>query len=287
MSRPAAEIPIPSLPARIRNRRIQLGLTGGELAERAGISTSYVSLIETGARVPDAEVAAGLARALGDDEALYRAWARAARLGLDDLVLLRELERVARTPAYSSLVESGQELPPSGASAAGTGEEAEGVDLSARLRDVASRLMPERSAGGLRPDVVGIPVLAEGADPGGPASRAGIVKDWLFLDRRLIGKDDPRHLFAYEVTADAMKHLGGLAAPGDRIVFRQGGAVAPDRICAVRTGAGIVIARVLLRGEVLLLLPGAGGSDFDTVAARDPETRSTTVAGTHVLLIRH
>ena len=68
---------LPDLRARMRRRRLQLGLTGTGLAQRAGISTSYVSLIETGAKVPEEDVAAGLARALDDDEALYRAWARA------------------------------------------------------------------------------------------------------------------------------------------------------------------------------------------------------------------
>ena len=56
-------------------------------------------------------MAAGIARALDDDEALYRAWARAARLGTHDLALLNELEAISRTPAYVSLVESGEELP--------------------------------------------------------------------------------------------------------------------------------------------------------------------------------
>ena len=39
-----------------KTRRAQLGLTGAELAERANISASYVSLIENGAKVPDEEV---------------------------------------------------------------------------------------------------------------------------------------------------------------------------------------------------------------------------------------
>ena len=58
---------LPDLRARMRRRRAQLGLTGTELAQRAGISTSYVSLIETGAKVPEEDVASGLARALDDD----------------------------------------------------------------------------------------------------------------------------------------------------------------------------------------------------------------------------
>jgi len=287
MSRPPSQIPLASLPVRIRNRRAHLRLTGRELAERAGISTSYVSLIETGAKVPDAEVAAGLARALGDDEALYRAWSRAARLGLDDLALLRELERIARTPAYTSLVESGQELPRSGPSSTSSEGDAGARELATRLREVASRLNPPWSTGESVPGVVGVPVLAEGADPAGPAaSPPGRVRDWLLLDRRLVAEHDPGDLFAYEVTTGTMKHLGGLAAPGDRIVFRHGGNVSPDRICVVRTGRGIVLARALLKGDLLLLLPGTAEPDFDAVTAFDPATMSKAVVGTHVLLIR-
>ena len=67
--RPALRLP--ELNARIRARRSQLGLTGVELAQRSGISPSYVSLIESGAKVPDEDVAADLARVLDDDEDLY------------------------------------------------------------------------------------------------------------------------------------------------------------------------------------------------------------------------
>ena len=58
---------LPSLNARIRMKRSQIGLTGAELAQRADISPSYVSLIERGAKVPDEDVAARLARALRYD----------------------------------------------------------------------------------------------------------------------------------------------------------------------------------------------------------------------------
>ena len=93
MSRAMPERRLPDLHVRMRKRRAQLGLTGAELAQRAGISTSYVSLIENGAKVPEEDVAAGLARALEDDEALYRGWARAMRLGLHDLALLTNSRR--------------------------------------------------------------------------------------------------------------------------------------------------------------------------------------------------
>ncbi len=55
-------------------------MTGLKLARRAGVSASYVSLIEHGEKVPSERVAVRLARALGDREDLYRAWAATARM---------------------------------------------------------------------------------------------------------------------------------------------------------------------------------------------------------------
>ena len=278
-----------------------MGLTGTELARRAGISTSYVSLIENGAKIPEEDVAAGIARALDDDEALYRAWARAARLGMHDLALLNELEVISRTPAYVRMVESGEELPRLEAPPAPAGESLPAGDLAARLREVASRLGPEAlAARGARrqassqppseperPGVVDIPVLAAGTDPAAlEASRSRAVQDRLLLDRRLLDGHDAQELFAYEVTPAATTHLRGVAAPGDRIVFQRHGAVTPDRICAIRTAQGIVLARALVKEGSLLLLPGEGEVDFESVEIPDPGKLSDVVVGTHVLLIR-
>ena len=291
---------LPNLHTRMRRRRTQLGLTGSELAQRAGISTSYVSLIETGAKVPEEDVAAGLARALDDDEAFYRAWARAARLGTHDLAILNEMEAISRTPAYASLVESGEELPRLDSPPAPPGEGAPAADLAERLWEVASRLGPEalaarrpgrRHSPKLRVETeaqaVAIPVLAAGADPAVldmPEARP--VEDRLLLDRRLLVGHDSRELFAYEVPPAATKHLRGVAAPGDRIVFRRHGPVTPDRVCAIRTAQGIVLARALVKEGSLLLLPGEGEVDFESVELPDAGKLSDVVAGTHVLLIR-
>jgi transcriptional regulator with XRE-family HTH domain len=284
-----ADAGVPGLHRRVRRRRRQLGLTGSELAERAGISASYVSLIETGVRVPDEEVAAGIARALDDDEALYRAWARAARLGTHDLALLNELEQIARNPAYASLVESGEELPRLTAAAPGLREPEESAsdDLARRLREVAFNVSPAPrgwKAVEAAPAAVGVPVLAPGEDPEA-LLRESHARDRLVLDRRLIGAHDENELFACEVTA-AMTRLRGIAAPGDRIVFRAGARPGADRIAAVRTPAGLVLARALVKDASLLLLPGEGGSDFDTISLSRPSSLREVVAGVHVLLIR-
>jgi transcriptional regulator with XRE-family HTH domain len=284
---------LPSLNARIRTRRTQLGLTGAELSQRADISPSYVSLIEKGAKVPDEDVAARLAKALRDDEDLYRAWARASRLGLHRINLLNRIETISRSPRYMRLFERGEvvpdeppeDLPADEAPArtrffAETSVESPGAQASLLPSTPLPLPAPQES------EVLRIPVLAEGSDPGRTLPSPLAIRDRLLVDRRLVADHSPERLFAYEVTLPAMKHLRGLASPGDRIVFQRGGRVRPDRICAVRTPEGVVLSRVLFKGRSLLLLPGEGERDFASVDVEGVKALPGVVAGTHVLLIR-
>ena len=278
---------LPSLNARIRMKRTQLGLTGAELAQRADISPSYVSLIENGAKVPDEDVAARIARALRDDEDLYRAWARASRLGLHKLNLLNRMEAISRSPSYLGMVERGDTLPddlaePTRSSARHATEPAPSPREVVELRDEPGPAFIEAGP----PEILRVPVLAEGADPGKIAPSPLAIQDRLIVDRRLLIDHDSERLFAYDVTPAAMKHLRGVASPRDRIVFRRGGRVAPDRICAVRTPEGVVLARVLFKGRSLLLLPGEGERDFESVEVDGLKALPGIIAGTHVLLIR-
>jgi len=279
---------LPALHVRIRRRRLEKRLTGTELAQRAGISTSYVSLIENAAKVPDEEVAARLAQALDDDPALYRAWARAARLGLHDLALLNELDTITRMPAFVSLVESGQELPRlEPALEPAPTPPSTPTELAARLREVAFHLEPATIERPRSVGVVSVPELAAGADPDDMAdSGPRIVRDRLMLDQRLLGARGADRLFAYEVIERDAKHLRGMASPGDRIVLCRDVELAPDRICAVRHAAGIVLTRVLIRDRSLLLLPGEGGVEFETIELPLAGDTDSVVVGSHVLLIR-
>lgn len=135
-------------------------------------------------------------------------------------------------------------------------------------------------------EILRVPVLAEGKDPGRTAPAPLAVRDRLLVDRRLVGDHDAEQLFAYDVTTANARYLRGLAAPGDRIVFRRGGRVAPDRICAVRTPAGVVLSRVRVKGRTLLLVPGEGERDGEPLDAENVDALPGAVAGTHVLLIR-
>ncbi|HXY40346.1 MAG TPA: helix-turn-helix transcriptional regulator [Vicinamibacteria bacterium] len=267
---------VPALHARIRRRRAQIGVTGTELAQRAGISTSYVSVIESGAKVPDETVAAALARALGDDEALYRAWARAARLRVHDLELLNGLATIAATPALVRMIEGGEPLP------AADGE------FARRLREVAFRLGPAPAPSEAPPPaasspagVIAVPVLEE---PGAAARRR--PPEPLMLDARLLEGLDASLLVACEVSAASAARLRGVVSPGDRVVLCRGLPPRPDRVSAVRTPEGTTLCRALSSERSVILLPAEGDSEVSAVPLGDGQSLTDVVVGTQVLLIR-
>jgi hypothetical protein len=176
---------------------------------------------------------------------------------------------------------------------AGSGHRRLGADILKALRAMARQQRhPATSASGrgraaaAPDDVLRVPVLAEGADPGRNVPRPLAVRDRLTVERRLVGDHPQERLFAYDVSETHMRHLRGLAAPGDRVVFQRGGRVATDRICAVRTPGGVVLSRVAFRDGALLLLPGEGESETESLPVGDLKGLRGVIAGTHVLLIR-
>ncbi|MEL6210126.1 MAG: helix-turn-helix domain-containing protein, partial [Pseudomonadota bacterium] len=102
--------------ARIRDRRLAIGLKQGDLAARAGISASYLNLIEHNKRRIGGKLLNDLSRALGTDPgaltdgpeaALYRALQAAATLAGDG-GLPPELDRIdalaARFPGWAATI---------------------------------------------------------------------------------------------------------------------------------------------------------------------------------------
>src|SRR5689334_21371487 len=62
---------------RIREIRLSRGMSLQTLGERVGVAPSHVYHVEKGDKVPSESLAMQLARALGEDPDLFRAWARA------------------------------------------------------------------------------------------------------------------------------------------------------------------------------------------------------------------
>jgi transcriptional regulator with XRE-family HTH domain len=287
---------------RIRNRRAALGLSGTELARRADISPSYVSLIERGLKVPEEDVAARLAHALEDDEDLYRAWARAERYGLEKLDQLQRLGRLTRDAQSSRLLASGREIellgramgaPPQLMRARRAPAPA-APPASSRVEEPRPPIADQMSAEddlGLAMDaepsdrVVEVPVLPAGTDPRRMLDADALPP--LHLDARLLGTSDAAGLFAYELDREAAARLGPLAAAGDFVIFtRRVRRLAAERVYAVRGDDGrIRLGRVLFKGNALLLLPAAS-SDIEVVPLREDEPWRDRVVGAVVLTLK-
>jgi transcriptional regulator with XRE-family HTH domain len=307
------------IPERIRNRRNLLGMTGAELAKRIGVSPSYISLIESGAKIPSPSVAEKIARALRDSPDLYQAWVISARQGgwRTALRQSRVWNTYSTDPTSLERVASGEDvadLESTDADYALADEAAaeELIDFApAHLEESSAKSVqtapPEearRSIGGAigelfrrkaRPEeaprgftLLEIPVLEDGADPGDrdEVDESQTV-DTLFLDSRLFGRAALRRPFAYRPGDLALRRIGERIRPGDHVVLSSGvPQLRPETIVAVRFRREVVLARALLKKTALLLLPAAGARDFDVIELDDPEQLPSLVVGHVVLTVR-
>jgi transcriptional regulator with XRE-family HTH domain len=314
------------IPERIRNRRNRLGMTGAELAKRIGVSPSYVSLIESGAKIPSASVAEKIARALRDSPDLYRAWVLSSRQGgwRQALRSSRYWRAYSTDPASLERVASGEDVPD--LAGEDLDEDRERVGFSERTRELRSMRLEQSvgdaaiaeelvdfdpaearrsqslggAPGGLfrrkerEEDVprgftlLEIPVLEDFTDPGdGDEVDESQIVDTLFLDSRLFGTTALRRPFAYRPEARALRRLGERIRPGDHVVLSSGlPALRPETIVAVRFRGEVVLARALLKKTALLLLPAPGAGDFDVIEIDDRERLQDLVVGRVVLTVR-
>lgn len=270
------------IPERIRNRRNRLGMTGAELAKRIGVSPSYVSLIESGAKIPSPSVAERIARALQDAPDLYQAWVLSARQGGWRKALRssrywraystdpRSLERVAsgedvrdlsleeampsrgRTDDDLAIAEELVDFYPdtlvAGDSLAGLSAPLEARG-SRSLGGTVGGLFKRKQSKQREEDaprgftLLEIPVLDDGADPGDDDEvDESQIVDTLFLDSRLFGATDLRRPFAYRPDDRALRRVGQRIRAGDHVVLSSG-------VPALRPET---IVAVRFRGEVVL-----------------------------------
>jgi len=215
---PAADDPVA---ARIRTLRLAQGLSYKRLSEAAGgLATSFLFNIEHGRKVPGEDVAARIAKALGDEayEQLYRAWARVKSRGrngrADHESMLGAWERLR---AGFALTDDGM---------ASSGVAADG-DAPARQGGAAAESEEAaRDAGRLR-----IPVLASATDPGdGVRPGAESIVNTLSLDPSLYGHDAEqarqrfarlRRPFAFPLDATQAARVPGLPAGYLAVVTRE------------------------------------------------------------------
>jgi transcriptional regulator with XRE-family HTH domain len=303
--------PESSLPLHIRiaNRRQALKMTGQDLAERARVSASYISLIENGVKVPSEEVAEAIARALGDDPELYRAWAQSGRIG--DLegawARLHRARRFASSPALRRRLRSGEDLE-GWASSLHANEAAAPLEPAEETRAFEADLLdapPAASSLSLlaeapaelsrlaaltpRPDssLIEVPVLRECADPGDGTIPSNLIVDVLRLDPRVFGREEPLRPFAYCPRYEAIARVRDLFRPGDWVVLdSRPRELSADRVHAVRFRERVILSRVIAKRDSLLLLPTEGRSDVEVLDLSPGEPAERLIAGSLLVTIR-
>jgi len=236
-----------------------LALTPAGREHGGTVSISYLSLIETGRKVPDEEIAVAVARALGDDVRIHRAWVRARKRSDLDAALkaaetLRDLlgrgDAAARAPSEAQR-----------ARRRGTRSQRASSFVGARLR---------------------VPVIAAGSDPGEGLRPTCEVLEWLRIELDELSPDDRERLdrpFAYRLDAVAARRVRDAFAPGDvALVLRTFAPIEADAIYAIRSEGRMILSRVLWNGSSLLLMPVPGESDFIVV-----DIGSETLLGRHVM----
>lgn len=236
-----------SIARRIRERRLAKGLSLLQLAKLSALkSPSYIFHIENGHKVPSEEVAARLARALEDDESLYRAWSQAlSRTDLDTTLS-------AATLLHRLL---GEPLP------------APGAPQDPGPRWGAARLV--------------VPVIPEGDDPGDGIRPSCQVLDRIRLDPAALREAPPlERPFAWLAGETGSARSGGAVTAGAFAVFtRRPPARFVERPCAVRRGGRLVTERVWWSGRVLVLLPGGTETQPVTLEAEGDAGLAALVVG--------
>ncbi len=252
-----------TIPRRIIRRREELDLAAYELALKAGISPSYLSLIESAQKIPSAKVAQDLARALGEDPDLFLAWVETE--GGEDLDSRGEridLMRAARSQQARGMREWQRNLL----------SRVTRIGMSAReMKARMSRVVP-------------VPLLEEGTDPHDAAGTG----DTISIDASLLDDDQDRErLFAYRVSSKSAANVIDVVSPGDTLIFAADPeGVDPSAVYAVRVRGGIVLSRLAYTRPTLFLMPGQPGEPPVPLPVRDERALRGLLAGVAVASIR-
>ncbi len=274
--------------ARIRQRRLARGLSFRKLAALAGLaSPAFVFHIENGTKLPSEATAARLAAALGDDEDLFRAWARCR--GRGDLETVLEAAAVLRGSGGGS---------PSAADSAARihvadVDQAPGLAAAREIAPPTSQDVPfawgnapsgsesARDRARLR-----VPVLDSGLDPGNDLHPRCAVLGHLRID--VSDLPDPTtwvRPIAYRIAERDHRRVPELEAGGIALVTRAITPPRPAEVCAVRNRGAVMLTRVLWNGRALVLLPAPDQHDFEVLATPVRETLRELLVGVVVRVL--
>ena len=270
------------------------GLTVRQLADLAGISPSYVSLIENGHKVPDASTIDRIGRVLGLDPKLLNAWVTvrgrsadtgeaidAARELVEQLGLSDPGDAAWRPEAATRAARQPGPLHALSAPPASAGYSSY-PDL--RMRDELRAELPDADR-----YVIGVPLVEEGTEPI-PGTPPAADRRPLWIDRRsLPERDELRGAYAWRVSSKGIERLPGVYRRGDMVVISPllwtPDNLNPKMVFAVRHDGGLVLSRVSWTGGSLILLPARGVAAAVIPAANEGEL-GRAIAGRVILAVQ-
>ena len=289
----------------LRGLRLARGWTIRDLARAVGLpasSAAYLSQMESGTKVPHAELAGKLAEQLGDPKGVFPWWSEIGRRSdpRKAAVARRELSRILEDPSidYDPRLVSGRgtrfeefqriierEEPGSEhrfehlfePKPIDVPENYTGQDVFVRL---AKDLREIRKAVGYR-----VPLLPDGMDPVEVAvdSEGEVLR----LPAEVLGSKRLYRPFAYRVSESTIRRVATLVRPGDVVVISQEPVpLVEHEVYAVRTGRRVELAHAMWNGHAVLLLPDTGKSDFLTLPAPDEAAVARLVVGHMVTIVR-
>jgi len=245
----------------VKRRRETLGLTATALADQLGVSKSFVSLIESGARVPGDVHVRRLAEILGDDPDALAAWVRGEGVAGDTAedLFTSTLEPLARFETQRS-------------------QRALGVSPSAPV-NVEVRLASPQAISFERPQSSGsvawsrmaspaqppgrrIPFVAEGTCPDTTEDQE--AHEYVRLDPSVLPKGERLvSPFAWRLTPEGTRYAPDVLQADDTVIIsRAAGQPVPDELYAVRDRDGtVLLGRVLHKDDVLIIQSPEGKAE--------------------------
>ncbi|MFN7964084.1 MAG: helix-turn-helix transcriptional regulator [Acidobacteriota bacterium] len=262
---------------RIRTLRLRRGMTGMRLAERAGVSPSYISLIEHGLKIPAEGKAVAIARALGEPEGPYRTWAATARLSKETQEAMRCQGALGSSNATFGLDQGLTTLPPEPHRPPGRP-----VTNETRGFIASSQLLGMQTVPLLR-----IPLLAPGPVPEESPPDESSIEAIIEVDGRLLERDSAEGLVALRLNSHNARLVHGLLRALDLVVIdRLWRRLDPSNIYAWRLDDGLTLSRaVFVNGGAMLYATGDGQSPV-AVDATTPESLTRLLYGTVIWMSR-
>lgn len=274
----------------LRRRRKARGWTVRDLAEAAGISPSYVSLIENGHKSPDPAITERIGQALGLDRELLTALVRLQERPSDPNetidVAARLLKRLDEVEAAEGVEGERIEFPTGFSLMAPAALSApRAVSESPAFARVASPA-PEYEPLNPARYVIPIPMIDEGTEPldGGRDRRP------IWLDRRALPeREELAGAYAWRLSSRGLERLRGVYRRGDIVIISPSAwapdAMNPRMVFAVRNEGEVLLSRVGWTGTQLVLQSSGSGSPVILSASGDAGLRKR-IAGRVIVAVQ-